>query len=296
MNDNVDNLNELRDGVLLKLTGGRSTARLRSLYVGDAIGPAGPGYGSGLTGDIAEILIYKPLSRGMQAQVIDYLQAKYGIATNTSLANGSFESPVVTGYRLTPDGGSWFFTNFTGIQANGSAWGAATAPNGTQTAVLQGAGNQLGSMSQMVNLAAGSYALSFKAARRSGQIQPLRVMVDSTQIGGLITPTSNSFENFTVNFNVNAGKHTIRFEVTDASGDKSTFIDDVSIAAVSGYGVGDAASFISQSVATTMTTGQTYPASVTMRNVGDNTWPAGGVWRLGSQNPQDNTTWGFSRV
>ena len=239
MNDNVDNLSEVRDGVLVKLSGKQCTARLRSLYVGDAVGPAGPGGYNGLTGDIAEILIYKPLSRGMQAQVINYLQAKYGIATNTSLANSSFESPAVSGYRVTPNqGSSWFFTNYSAIQANNSAWGAATAPNGNQTAVLQGAANQAGSMSQTLTLDAGNYTLSFKAARRSGQIQPLRVMIDSTQIGGLITPTSNSFEDFTVNFNVNAGKHTIRFEVTDAFGDKSTFIDDVKLNSMTVSGSG----------------------------------------------------------
>jgi hypothetical protein len=33
-----------------------------------------------------------------------------------------------------------------------------------------------------------------------------------------------------------------------------------------------------------------------MRNMGSTTWPAASDYRLGSQNPQDNTTWGTHRV
>jgi thermolysin len=55
------------------------------------------------------------------------------------------------------------------------------------------------------------------------------------------------------------------------------------------------ATFVSQSVPTSMTAGQSYSVSVTMRNSGTKTWTSD-VYRLGSQNPQDNTVWGFNRV
>jgi putative Ig domain-containing protein/matrixin/Ig-like domain-containing protein/S-layer family protein len=55
------------------------------------------------------------------------------------------------------------------------------------------------------------------------------------------------------------------------------------------------ASFISQSVPTSMTPGQVTSATLTMRNSGTTTWTAG-TYRLGSQNPQDNSTWGLNRV
>src|SRR5438105_3825196 len=45
-----------------------------------------------------------------------------------------------------------------------------------------------------------------------------------------------------------------------------------------------------------MILGQSYPVSVTMRNSGTNTWSAASAYRLGSQNPQDNFTWGRGRV
>jgi YD repeat-containing protein len=56
------------------------------------------------------------------------------------------------------------------------------------------------------------------------------------------------------------------------------------------------ASFVSQVVPASMIAGHTYDATVTMQNDGTATWTAAGNYRLGSQNPQDNTTWGLARV
>lgn len=54
--------------------------------------------------------------------------------------------------------------------------------------------------------------------------------------------------------------------------------------------------FVSQSVPTSMTTGESYVVSVTMRNTGSNTWTSSGKYRLGSQNPQNTTRWGLGRA
>ena len=59
---------------------------------------------------------------------------------------------------------------------------------------------------------------------------------------------------------------------------------------------GDSAAFVTQSVPSTMTSGQTYSVSVTMKNTGTTTWSAANNYKLGSQNPADNTTWGPSRA
>lgn len=42
--------------------------------------------------------------------------------------------------------------------------------------------------------------------------------------------------------------------------------------------------------------GQNYLVRVTMRNTGTTTWTGGGGYKLGSQNPAGNTTWGVSRA
>ncbi|HWT03608.1 MAG TPA: M4 family metallopeptidase [Pyrinomonadaceae bacterium] len=53
--------------------------------------------------------------------------------------------------------------------------------------------------------------------------------------------------------------------------------------------------FVSQSVPTSMTAGQTYSVSVTMYNSGTTTWTSD-VYKLGAQNPHDNVTWGTHRI
>jgi hypothetical protein len=57
----------------------------------------------------------------------------------------------------------------------------------------------------------------------------------------------------------------------------------------------DDAVFTSLSVATSMTSGQVYPASITVKNMGSNTWSVAD-YKLGSQNPQDNNFWGLNRL
>jgi hypothetical protein len=56
------------------------------------------------------------------------------------------------------------------------------------------------------------------------------------------------------------------------------------------------AQFISQSVKTAMYAGESYTMSITMKNVGNTTWTTGSNYWLGSQNQQDNLTWGLNRV
>jgi RHS repeat-associated protein len=56
------------------------------------------------------------------------------------------------------------------------------------------------------------------------------------------------------------------------------------------------AQFVGQSVPSTMVVGQAYSVSVQMKNLGSATWDAAAAYRLGSQNPHDNVTWGTGRI
>ena len=154
-------------------------------------------------------------------------QVVNSVAPPASLVNPSFEIPALSsGYQYNPSapGIGWTFTN-SGIQKNGSAWGAAPAPDGTQTAFIQGAST----ITQTLSLNAGSYTLSFQAARRGSQVQPVKVTVDGAQIGSLVSPASTSFSTFSLPFSVAAtGAHTITFTGTDPA-DKTTFIDNVTV-------------------------------------------------------------------
>ncbi|MCL6455553.1 MAG: IPT/TIG domain-containing protein, partial [Ralstonia pickettii] len=57
-----------------------------------------------------------------------------------------------------------------------------------------------------------------------------------------------------------------------------------------------AAAFVTQTVPATMTSGQSYPVSITMQNVGSATWTIADGYKLASQAPPGNTNWGLNRV
>jgi RHS repeat-associated protein len=54
--------------------------------------------------------------------------------------------------------------------------------------------------------------------------------------------------------------------------------------------------FVSQNVPSNMVAGESYPVTVTLKNIGTWGWNHLSGYSLGSQNPQDNTTWGMNRV
>jgi len=59
---------------------------------------------------------------------------------------------------------------------------------------------------------------------------------------------------------------------------------------------GNGSTFVSHTIPMQMAPSQSYNVSVTMRNTGTATWNTAQYYRLGSQNPQDNQTWGLNRV
>ena len=206
------------------------TSPMNAVMIGDS-NQHGPGHGNGLTGDIAEVILYKNISPQSVWLVKQYLDEKYSLKKPTALANGSFEEPVVDGYRHTPNGTAWFFTHGALIQANGSILGAEEAPDGSQTAVLTVVNKQLGSLAQTLSLDAGTYTIRFKAARQpDGGMQPLKFSIDGGQIGELITPASSAFAEYkTSQFTAKAGQHVLRIEATNGDGEKSTFIDQIEL-------------------------------------------------------------------
>ncbi len=162
--------------------------------------------------------------------------AVYGLLPSgtVSVANGSFETPSMgnANYQYNPGGGNWTFTGASGIQSNGSAWGAPAAADGVQTAFLQGyTGGPPATISQSINFpAAGNYTLTFQAARRYGQVQPIQVSIDGANVGSPLTPAGNGFQTFTVTFAVNsAGNHTLMLATTSSAVDVTTFVDQVSL-------------------------------------------------------------------
>ena len=153
----------------------------------------------------------------------------------SGIVNGSFETPSTSSYIYNPTGGSWTFAVSSGIQHNGSAWGAPNAPDGVQTAFLQdGTIGGNGTISQSINLpSSGTYTVSFQAALRAYQTSPTRmsfkVTFDSTVVGSF-SPASRSFSSFTTTpISLTAGYHTLSFVGTGAAPDTADFIDSVTL-------------------------------------------------------------------
>lgn len=56
------------------------------------------------------------------------------------------------------------------------------------------------------------------------------------------------------------------------------------------------AQFISQTVPNTVDTNQLFNISITFKNTGTSTWQSSDGFKIGSQNPQDNSNWGTGRI
>ena len=111
-----------------------------------------------------------------------------------------------------------------------------------------------------------------------------------------VAPGGQATFTFNVNAPAVAGLYNFQWGMKQNSaffGSSSTNVA-VNVTSSSGGGTNNAM-FISQSVPSSLTTGQTTSVSVTMRNTGTTTWAAG-TYSLQSQNPASNTTWGLNRV
>ncbi len=141
---------------------------------------------------------------------------------SVAIANATYSSWALTN-------GTWTFRGHSGIATPGSGFNVpATNLMGRQAAFIQASGN----ISQHINLAAGSYRISFLGANRSSSLNSIKVLVDGIQAGSVITPASASrFDTYTTSaFTVAAGLHLVEFWGTSTD-DVSVFLDEIRIEA-----------------------------------------------------------------
>ncbi|MBL8311202.1 MAG: hypothetical protein JNL19_12310 [Burkholderiales bacterium] len=162
--------------------------------------------------------------------------------TNSSgsnlISNGGFETPVTGNYLYNPSIPGWSASGGVAVQRNGSDWGATTAPEGVQTAVLQ----NLGMLSTSVTLSSAQHTLKFKAAARTswGGLQTVVVKANGSQLLS-ITPLGAAFGQYQATFTAINGANNISFEGTNDSGDNTAFIDDVQLTSNAPAGSNDLA-------------------------------------------------------
>ena len=112
-----------------------------------------------------------------------------------------------------------------------------------------------------------------------------------------VAPGSNATFTFNIAAPVVAGSYNFQWGMSELSsgpfGSSSTNV----VINVTGGGGGtpNNAQYWSQAVPTTWTPGQTYQVTINMKNTGTATWSTG-TYKLGSQSPANNTSWGTSRA
>ena len=111
-----------------------------------------------------------------------------------------------------------------------------------------------------------------------------------------VAPNTNATFTFNVTAPTTTGTYNFQWKMQqDGVGFFGAASTNVAITVSAAGGGTNGATFVSQSVPNTMTAGQTYPVIIQVQNTGTTTWSTTS-YKLGSQNPQDNTTWGTNRV
>ncbi|RED94952.1 InlB B-repeat-containing protein [Marinoscillum furvescens] len=132
-----------------------------------------------------------------------------------------------------------------------------------------------------------TYALVVNSGNGSGSYAPGA----QVNISAYAAPAGQVFAGWVID----AGTPTI----ADASAASTTLTMSTGTATISAtyQAISNGATYVSQSgVPSTLNVGQTATVSVTMQNSGTSTWTRDALYKLGSQNNQDNTDWGFNRV
>lgn len=149
------------------------------------------------------------------------------------VADFSFEDPAQgTGWAMNPTAAGATFAGRSGVAANGSAFGFATAPDGSQAGWIQSLNGADGSISlSAAGLRTGaSYSVRFHIAQRPGYgANPVTVAFAGASLGSF-TPSSSAFTRVaTATFTASASTGTLSFTGAAASGDTSSAIDKVEI-------------------------------------------------------------------
>jgi hypothetical protein len=113
-------------------------------------------------------------------------------------------------------------------------------------------------------------------------------------LGYIVQPGEALDLTFTAFAPLAAGKYNFQWQCVQDDVFFGQVSSNVSIQVGDGGGA-DNSAFVSESIAPSMTSGQSYAASITMRNTGATTWTVAD-YKIGTQNPQDNNVWGMNRL
>jgi hypothetical protein len=184
-------------------------------------------------GPTANIEIRGQAASGDASLLIDSVSISRAVP---AIPDGGFENPPLppSTFRQasgagggTLGGAAWSFSNEGGITTNGSDFQPATAPEGSQAAILQ---NNAAIETTIHGFEPGvTYSLSLEAAGRKGGTAPFQVLLDGKTLvfngSDHIAPPSLSYQTFTSEeFSVSRTSQRLRISST---GEGTTFLDDL---------------------------------------------------------------------
>ena len=192
----------------------------------------------GFSADQPDVPAVKPVKPAAKPELSPVVPPPPPSPKTTSIQDGSFESPSVSGqysYGITDS--PWTFSsqsgnNGSGIAGDNSPFTNVRAPDGVQIAFLQGNGT----FSQVLkDLIPGStYTVTFSAAQRIWQNvngQTWQLKLDDRVIGNYApSKSATAYTDYTASFTATATSQTLSFVGTNMRrGDNTILIDDVKI-------------------------------------------------------------------
>jgi YD repeat-containing protein len=154
------------------------------------------------------------------------------LAPAPTVAGGGFETPALAAtYAYRPAGTPAVFAYNSGVAGNGSLWGFAAAPEGSQVAFIQTIDAPATISLPVSGLVAGTrYVAAFRLAARPGfPSNPVTVAFNGIPLG-TFSPASTSFAMVTsAAFTASGSSGTLSFTGANNAGDTSTGLDKVTV-------------------------------------------------------------------
>lgn len=211
-------------------------------------------------------------------EVLDGSTVKYTLnnstVMNTTVALGAGKHALQI--RVTDSVGKTALSNIANVMLT------VAPPTVVMTAPVN-ASNYVAPASNVVTVAVKGSATPANGAT----IVSIDLMEDDKVLQSVSGGTFNANQSFAADGGILG--HNIWLRATDSTGQQAA--SAVSTVIVYSYFPDDAATFIDQTVPTSMRTGQPYNATVRMLNTGGTTWTEAATYRLLSGSPRDNRVW-----
>ena len=158
--------------------------------------------------------------------------SNFGVTTQSlsaTVANFSFETPIISGFQYSPTGSSWNINSASGLTVGNNTWLGTAVQDGNQACFMQGAAAEI---SQSLTLVPGlTYMLFFYGIQRptfSGLT--CSVKIDTDIITTVIPPSTTVWTQYSASFTTRNNTALLTFSgLNTLGGDRSLVLDNIRI-------------------------------------------------------------------